>query len=297
MKPLAQWSKKRIGYLEGVVSSVVNTALFGFKLWVGVANDSVAMQADAWHTLSDTLTSVVVIVGFWIASRPADKEHPYGHGRAELVASVVIGTLLVVVGFTFGVDSIERLRNHQTASFTLFAIVVFVISVLCKEALAQFAYRLGKRINSTALKADGWHHRSDAIASALIVVGALLGRYFWWIDGVLGLGVSALIGYAAVTIIWENTKAIMGEPLPSATKDEIIALVSGLAGDVSDIHHFHFHKYGDHAELTFHIRVKKSMNVERSHELTSRIEAAVKDKYGYDATIHIEPEEREETRS
>jgi cation diffusion facilitator family transporter len=293
MKPLAQWSKKRIGYLGGFVSIALNSALFGVKLWAGLATDSVSMQADAWHTLSDSLTSLIVIIGFWIASRPADREHPFGHGRAELAASLVIGTLLIVVGVTFGWDSIERLRNRQTASFTLVAVVVFGVSALCKEAMAQFSLRLGKRINSTALKADAWHHRSDAIASALIVAGALLGPYLWWIDGALGLAVSALIVYSAAAIIWENTKAIMGEPLPTAARDDIVALVASLSGDVSDIHHFHFHKYGDHAELTFHVRVKKTMDVGRAHALTAKIEAALKKKYDFDATIHIEPEQPE----
>src|SRR4030065_335177 len=100
MKPLSLWSKKQIGYLEGLVSIAVNTLLFAFKFWVGTAFNSVAMTADAWHTLSDSFTSIVIIIGFWIAARPADREHPYGHGRFEQVASIIIGTLLVVAGLT-----------------------------------------------------------------------------------------------------------------------------------------------------------------------------------------------------
>jgi cation diffusion facilitator family transporter len=296
MKPFALWSKKQIGYLEGIVSVGVNTLLFAFKLWVGTAFQSVAMTADAWHTLSDSFTSFVVILGFWISSRPADREHPYGHGRAELVASVIIGTLLVVVGLTFLYESIERLVHFKQSLFGPAAVAVFAVSILFKEGLAQFSSRLGKRIGSSVLVADAWHHRSDAIASALIVTGALAGPYLWWVDGVLGILVSGLILFAAFTIFRENTNLIMGEALPARRMAEIKDLVAGAAPEISDIHHFHAHRYGDHTELTFHIRVRKNMDVACAHELCSRIEQLVKKKYGFEATIHIEPELRERGR-
>jgi cation diffusion facilitator family transporter len=297
MKPLSLWSKKQIGFLEGIVSIFVNTLLFAFKLWVGTAFNSVAMTADAWHTLSDSFTSLVIIMGFWIGGRPADKEHPYGHGRAELVASVIIGTLLVVVGFTFLYESIERLVHYKQTTFAPAAIIVFTVSIFMKEGLAQFSSRLGKRIGSSALVADAWHHRSDAIASALIVVGALVGQYLWWMDGVLGIGVSALILFAAFTIFRENTNLIMGEALPSRKMAEIRDLVTHSFPEVSDVHHFHAHKYGEHTELTFHLRVHHTMDVACAHELASRIEQLLKKAYGYEATIHIEPEKRIEPRA
>jgi cation diffusion facilitator family transporter len=177
--------KQQLGYIEGWLSTVLNTLLFGLKLWVGIRAGSVAMVADAWHTLSDTLTSIVVIFGFWIAGKPQDREHPFGHGRAEVIGAVVIGTLLAVVGFNFLVKSYHQLRNPQHVNFSLFSIVVFAISIVLKEALAQFSLWAGKKVKSQSLIADGWHHRSDAIASALIVIGALFGKTFWWIDGVL----------------------------------------------------------------------------------------------------------------
>jgi cation diffusion facilitator family transporter len=296
MKPFSLWSKKQIGYLEGIASIAVNTLLFGFKIWVGTAFNSVAMTADAWHTLSDSFTSIVVIIGFWMAARPADKEHPYGHGRFEQVASIIIGTLLVVVGLTFLYESIERLVHFKQTTFAPAAIVVFAVSVLMKEGMAQFSARLGKRIGSSALAADAWHHRSDAIASALIVVGALVGQYLWWMDGVLGIGVSALILFAAFTIFRENTNLILGESLPPRKISAIKDLVSGSSPEISDIHHFHAHQYGDHIELTFHIRVRQNMDVACAHELVSGIEKLLKDAYGYDATIHIEPEQRKNSR-
>jgi cation diffusion facilitator family transporter len=289
MKSLKQWSKKGIGYLEGWISIVINCALFAFKIWVGILLNSIAMIADAWHSLSDSLTSMVIIVGFWISGKPADQEHPFGHGRAETIAAIIIGTLLAVVGGNFLIESIQRLIKYQVARFNFIAIIVFTISVLTKEGLAQFSFYLGKIINSSSLKADGWHHRTDAIASALIVVGALFSAFFWWIDGVMGILVSVLILYAAFQIITENTNIIMGQGLTPKLKNEITALVRKSSDKVSDIHHFHFHKYGDHSELTFHIRVTSNMHVKKAHDFTRAIEEKIKAQYGFETTIHIEP--------
>jgi cation diffusion facilitator family transporter len=123
------------------------------------------MTADAWHTLSDTLTSVVVILGFWISSRLEDEEHPFGHGRAEVIATIIIATLLAVVGINFLKDSIQQLIVQRSASFSTVGLVVFAISVVIKEGLARFSIWAGKKTDSKSLIADGWHHRSDALAS------------------------------------------------------------------------------------------------------------------------------------
>ncbi len=154
-------SSKKLGYTEGIVSIIVNTLLFGIKIWVGLAASSVAMTADAWHTLSDTLTSLVVILGFWISSRPKDEEHPFGHGRAEVIASVVIATLLAVVGVSFFKNSVHELIVRQNANFTTLSLVVFAVSAVIKEGLARFSLWAGKKTKSQSLIADGWHHRSD----------------------------------------------------------------------------------------------------------------------------------------
>ncbi len=128
INPKKQISKKyktSIGYLEGTVSIIVNTLLFGLKYWVGIKTFSIAIIADAWHTLSDSLTSLVVIIGFKVSSKPADKKHPFGHGQAEIISSVIIGTLLALVGISFLIASIQKFINHQSASYGNLAIAVF----------------------------------------------------------------------------------------------------------------------------------------------------------------------------
>lgn len=281
---------QKLGYLEGWLSTVVNIVLFGLKYWVGVKADSIAMKADAWHTLSDTLTSVVVIVGFWISNKQPDEEHPFGHGRAESIGAVIIGTLLFVVGATFFKESIERLIHRQGVQFSTFAVIIFFISVIIKEAMASFAIWAGKKIDSQSLIADGWHHRSDAVASGLIVIGALLGRYFWWIDGVAGILVSLLIFYATYDILKHSMSSLLGERHQLGFKSKLIELISKHSSIVTDIHHIHVHKYGDNVELTFHIYLPETMLLRDAHEIVSRLEDAIRNEMKMEATIHFEPD-------
>ena len=140
-KQISKKDKTFIGYLEGTLSIILNTILFGIKYWVGIKTYSIAIIADAWHTLSDSFTSLVVIIGFKVSSKPADKKHPYGHGQAEIISSIIIGTLLAVIGVNFLIASIQKFINHQSASYGNLAIIIFIISVIVKEGLAQFSAR------------------------------------------------------------------------------------------------------------------------------------------------------------
>lgn len=281
--------KQQLGYLEGWLSSVLNSVLFGFKLWVGLAIGSVAMIADAWHTLSDTMTSAVVLVGFWIAGKPRDKEHPFGHGRAELIGAIIIATLLALVGFNFLKDSYLQLRDAKPVNFSTLGVIIFLISVFLKEGLAQFSIWAGKKVNSKALIADGWHHRSDAIASLLIVVGALLGKHFWWIDGVLGLLVSLLILYAAFDIIKETSYTLLGERMGPELEEQIKQVVKIVAPEVSEIHHPHVHRYGDHIEVTLHLRMDENYSLQQAHDIVTKIEDELRKTLHIEPTIHAEP--------
>jgi cation diffusion facilitator family transporter len=284
-------SGKRLGYLEGWASIAVNTILFGVKSWVGVSVGSVAMIADAWHTLSDCLTSVIVILGFWLSGKPADSRHPFGHGRAELIAAVVIGTLLGAVGLHFLFDSIERLSATRGVLFKPFAVYVFAASALVKELLARFAIWAGRKTGSSSIAADGWHHRSDAVTTAVIVGGALLGTTFWWIDGVLGILVSVVILYAAYSVVSENAPRLLGETVHADLEEQICRVVAEAVPEASDCHHFHAHRYGDHLEATLHVRVSPDKTVSEAHEIASAVSSVLKDRFDMEATVHVEPRE------
>ena len=151
----------RSAYQEGWLSVVVNLFLFAIKLWAGIISGSVAIVADAWHTLSDSLSSLVVIFGARVSAKPPDDEHPFGHGRAELIASVLIAALLGFVAYEFIRESISKLYEHEAAHFGTIAIVVTIISIVVKEGLAQYAFRAGRKTNYSSLRAVGWQHRCD----------------------------------------------------------------------------------------------------------------------------------------
>jgi len=281
-------SKYKLGVLEGWLSLFVNTLLFGLKYWAGVVTGSVALIADAWHTLSDSVSSVVLLVGLAVARKPADKEHPFGHGRAELISSIIIGFILALIGFNFFRESVLRLMKHQEVFFGTIAIVVTAISIVVKEAMARFAIWAGKKEGIKSTVADGWHHRSDALSSVIILIGIFLGKFFWWIDGVLGLLVSLLIFYTAYVIIKDAADSLLGE-----TPDrKLLKKIENIAGEVYPdnlgLHHFHIHRYGEHTEMTFHIVLPEEMELKEAGKLTRRLFERINNELNIIATIHID---------
>lgn len=288
--------KTTVGYIISSLSIVLNIVLFIIKYWVGVLSASVAIVADAWHTLSDTLTSLVVLISFKISSVPPDKKHPYGHGRAELIAALVVGILLAVVGFNFFVESIHRLIDRQAAAYGTLALIVIAASVVSKEAMAQVSIRAGRRTNSRSLIADGWHHRSDAISSLLIFIGIAAGQRFWWTDGVLGLVVSLLIFHATFGILKDAISALLGEEPDEEEIARIISLSSQLTPHDLHVHNPRVHDYGQHRELTLHIYLPADMRLSEAHEIVTALENAIKKEMGIEATVHIDPDSRASTR-
>ena len=275
---------------EGWLSIIVNILLFGLKYWAGIVTGSIALMADAWHTLSDSVSSVIVLIGAKVSVKPADKNHPFGHGRAELIASIVIGVLLSIIALNFIQESVDKLRNHQKVIFGTIAIVVTIVSIIIKEGLAQFAFWAWKKTTSTILKADAWHHRSDAISSAIILIGIFTGKYFWWIDGVLGILVAILILYASYEIFRDAVNPLLGEvPDKNLLKKIHEICIRSTDTDIISAHHYHVHKYGDHTELTFHVKLPGKMNLNEAHDIASKIEATIKSELNIEATIHMEP--------
>ena len=282
-------SRRTVGYVEGIVSIIINTILFIIKYLVGITYNSIAVITESIHTLSDSLTSAVVIISFWIAYKPPDEEHPFGHGRAESVGAIVVGTLLAVTAYELLNESVRRYLSSESMMFNWVLIVVLLLSAGVKELLARWSLRLGIKYDSKALVGDAWHHRSDAILSVLVCLGILLSSYYWWVDSVLGMIVSTLIMFIAIKLVINTSKDIMGYKLPSKLEVEIKDLISSISKDISDIHHIHIHKYGEHTEITLHIRLPPNMRLSEAHEIASKVEEELKNRYGWEVTVHIEP--------
>lgn len=282
----------KLGIVEGWVSGVGNVILFFLKLWAGMVTGSIALIADAWHTLTDTLSSLIVLIGLKIASKPADDEHPYGHGRAELISSLIIGFLLILIGIHFGIAGYEKLQSHEVTNYGTIAIVVTVFSLLVKEGLAQYAFYLGRKTKIDSIMADGWHHRSDAISSLIILVGIFLGKYWWWIDGVLAIIVSLIIFHVSWTILKKVVNNLLGEQPDPELINEIKEIGNQIHPDGLRMHHFHVHNYGLHKEMTFHIVLPGKMTMNEASNITHRLFNEIKLKKNILATIHIDTESK-----
>jgi len=215
----------RIGERLGWISIAANIVLFVLKYIAGVLSGSVALIADAWHTLGDSLSSVILIIGIRISRKPPDEEHPYGHGRAEWVASLLIGAFLIVVAISFVRESVDRLRSHEDFNYGLMAWIATILSIIIKEVMAQVSFLGSRKTGLKSLKADAWHHRTDSISSVIVLIGLIIGNRVWWIDGVLGIVVSFLIFVAAYQIIRENISTILGERPDKKTIEAIHKIV------------------------------------------------------------------------
>jgi cation diffusion facilitator family transporter len=289
-------ARRRYAYIEGWAAVVVNIALFGAKYWAGIASGSLAIIADAWHTLSDSITSLVVLGGTAFGARPADKEHPFGHERAEVIAALIIGVLLAVLAVNFVIDGVEKLQDRVAADFGLLAIVVTAVSVAAKEGLAQFAFWGQRASGNPSLGADAWHHRTDAISSIIILVGIVAGRQLWWVDGALAIAVAALLLYAAWDVMWGSVSRLLGTRPSEELLSSIEHIASEVAGEPANTHHVHVHTYGTVHEVSLHVRLSGDMSLREGHAFASRIEQRLRDEVGVEATVHLEPADHDSER-
>jgi len=285
------FENNKLAYIEGWISIILNTFLFALKYWAGAVTGSVALIADAWHTLSDSISSIAVVASTKIVSQPADKELYYRNRRVELIASIIIGVLLAVVAFGFLQDSIIKLIQNEATTFGTLAIVVTVISIITKETMAQFAIRVGKKYNSKTLKAEGIGHRSDAVSSFLILIGIILGKSVWWIDGLLGILVALMLFYAIYKILKNSIAPLIGENPDSNLINRVRTISMREANYNVQLHDILFQRFGDNIELSFCIKLPPTLSLSDSHLIAIRIEKSVKTELSIDATVHTEPAE------
>jgi cation diffusion facilitator family transporter len=283
-------SKKYI-LREGWISICTNIVLFGLKYWAGIVTGSLALIADAWHTLTDSVTSIVVLIGGKISRKPADDDHPFGHGRAEHIASIIIGVLLAIVAFDFVVGAFEKFLTREQTFFGTIAWVVTIVSILGKEGLAQYAFWAAKKTKSSILKADGWHHRSDSLSSVIILIGIAVGNQFWWTDAVLSFIVAIMIGWASYTILSTEIRSLLGESPSEELLKSIRETTQKEFRHPLHLHHIHLHNYGRHTELSCHIMLPPDMSLEEAHEICTKVEEIIMKKFGYVSTVHAEPVE------
>ena len=285
--------KSKAQVTEGIVSVIVNALLFAVKFWAGIVTGSIALVADAWHTLSDSLTSIFVIFAVKLSTRKADKEHPFGHGRWEQISSIFVAVVLGIIGYDFLRNSITKFNNRESAIFGTLAIIITVVSIAAKELLAQYAFYLARKTGNLVIRADAWHHRSDALSSIVVLVGILFSMFFgeklWWIDSVLGMIIALMLFYASFEIIKEAITKLLGEEPDQSLVDKIHGEIKKIYGDDLHIHHIHLHNYVLHQEVTLHIRLDKNKTIEEGHKTATVIEETLEKQFNMTATVHVEP--------
>jgi cation diffusion facilitator family transporter len=278
---------------EGVLSVVVNAVLFAIKLWVGMVTGSIALIADAWHTMSDSATSIFVVIAAKLASKKADKEHPFGHGRWELITSLLIAGVLIMIGYEFLTKSWDKFKDPDPDfSYGILAIIVTIASIVIKEILTQVAFYLGKKYKNSVITADGWHHRSDSLSSVVVLAGIVATQFtqnLWWMDSVLGAFCALAIFYVAVKVMAESITKLLGESPDQSFIDELKSEVKKVYDKELYLHHIHIHNYISHRELTLHMRMDPDLTIEYGHIIATEVENMIKERFQMDATIHIEP--------
>ena len=291
-------SREKGIYKVTIVGSIVNFLLLVFKFFAGIAGHSAAMLADAVHSLSDFITDIVVIVFVRIAGKPEDKGHDYGHGKYETLATAIIGLLLLCVGFGIfwnGASSIYTfLRGGQLESPGVVALVAALVSIVSKEILYQYTVIQGKKLNSQAVIANAWHHRSDALSSIGTAIGIggaiLLGDHWRVLDPVAAVVVSFFIMKVSVRLLIPCVDELLEKSLPEDVEKEIEQTVISFPG-VSQPHHLRTRRIGNYYAIELHVRMDGKITLEEAHSTATAIENKLKEMFGKGTHvgIHVEP--------
>ena len=285
-------------YKITIIGSIVNFVLLVFKFIAGFIGHSSAMIADAVHSLSDFVTDIVVIVFVRISGKPQDESHDYGHGKYETLATAIIGAALMVVGIGILVNSvtgiIDAFNGKVLEAPSIFALIAAAISIVSKEILYQYTVFKGRRLNSKAVIANAWHHRSDAFSSIGTLIGIagaiFLGEKWRVLDPIAALIVSTFIIKVAIDLIKPCIDELLEKSLSNEVEGKILSIIQSFS-EVKSPHHLRTRRIGNNIAIEIHIRMDGAMSLKDAHEITKNIEAALKEEFGKDTHIgiHMEP--------
>lgn len=285
-------------YRVTIAGSIINILLLAFKFAAGILGHSAAMIADAIHSLTDFVTDAIVLIFVRLGSKPTDRDHDYGHGKYETLASAIIGVSLLVVGMMICYSGVTK-TYHAMCGEPLqqpgfIALVAAVASVVLKEWAYRFTVRVGRRCHSEAVVANAWHHRSDALSSIGTMLGIggaiLLGDHWAVLDPLAAIVVSVFIIKAAWGLVMQSVKELTDASLSEKEEDEILKTASEEEG-VGEIHNLRTRRIGNNIAIEMHVRMPGSLSLYAAHEHATAIENRLKQKFGAGTHvgIHIEP--------
>ncbi len=284
--------RQSYGMLTGAVGIVLNLILFGGKLFAGIITGAISITADAVNNLSDAGSSLVTMAGMRMAGRPADKEHPFGHGRLEYVSGLIVSFIILLMGYELGKDSIMKIIHPEEVTFSLLSVGILVASVLVKLYICIYNRKFGKLINSSAMKATAMDSLSDCISTAAVIIGLVVFAVFNVnIDGYVGVLVAVFILKTGIEAAKESLAPLIGQPPEKEFVDGIEKTVMEYEGVVG-IHDLIVHNYGvGNNIISLHAEVPSEMGFMEAHELVDLIENDLREKYGALATVHMDPVE------
>lgn len=281
-----------------LIGSVINLVLLIFKFVAGIVGHSAAMIADAVHSLSDFITDIIVLVFVHISGKPEDESHAYGHGKFETMATLIIGVILLAVGvgiFVNGASSIiDSFKGNIPPSPGKAALIAAAISIVSKELLYRYTVRVGQRLNSQAVVANAWHHRSDAyssIGTLLGIGGAIfLGEGWQVLDPLAAVVVSLFIVRVAFQLVKPCVDDLLEKSLPAETEQRIKDIILSFP-EIGSPHHLRTRRIGNNIAIEVHIRMDGNLSLNEAHRLTTNVEKRLKEKFGEGTHIgiHMEP--------
>lgn len=259
------------------------------KVIIGIAAGSIAIIADAVNNIADAASSVITFVGFRLASKPADREHPYGHQRIEYVTGLIVSMVICVLGIEFFINSVDAIIHPTPTVYSTLSIVILIISIVIKLWQSFFYRSVGKHIDSSALIATSSDSRNDVISTAAVLVGALVSKYSGInLDGWLGLAVAVFIIKSGISLVIETADPLLGTPPTGELVASIAKTIMSYEG-VLGFHDLVVHTYGhDRVFASVHVEVDYTCDILKSHDLIDNIEADFK-KDGIELVIHLDP--------
>ena len=278
---------------------MINLALAALKFVVGIVGASQALVADAVHSLSDSVTDIAVLVGapYWAAA--ADDDHPYGHGRIETIFTFVIGTVLGVVGLGLAYNALATIQTAHRSAPGWSAFVAACVSMASKEVLYRWTIRVGRRVKSSALMANAWHHRSDGLSSlpvAIAVLGTRLKPDWGFLDHVGALVVSVFILQASWKILWPALEQLADTGATAREREQLLALAASIEG-VKEVHALRTRRIGPGMQVDLHVLVQPQLSVQRAHEIADAVHHRLvnEGRDVVDVLVHIEPHKEQGT--
>ena len=282
--------RSAVGKLSGIVGILCNVVLFAFKLAVGAISGSVAITADAMNNLSDATSSVVTLIGFKLAEKPADEHHPYGHARYEYLSGLAVAGMILIIGFELGKTSVEKMIAPTPVEFSIPVAAVLIGSIAIKLWMSFFNGQLGSYIGSTALQATATDSRNDVIATAAVLAAALLEALTsWQIDGFMGLAVAAFILYSGINLAKETISPLLGENASTELRELIISVLEDHP-EVLGYHDLMVHDYGPGQRFaSMHVEMDQQADPLECHELIDNLERECYKLHRVHLVLHYDP--------